>query len=195
MSKKITFLAFFVLFSNVLFAQGFELGLKGGADVQKISGVSFKEEFAYGYHLGAYTEIKLSKTFSIQPELYYSAATMNKGNSLDTILYNIPTNIKKIKFGYMNIPILFNIKLSDKVKLQVGPRYGILSNTNLSVKANAEKALKMGDFSFVSGIQLQYSKIKVYARYQIGLTNINEISNKENWKSQSIHIGIGLKII
>jgi len=193
MSKKITFFAFFVLFSNVLFAQGFELGIKGGADVQKISGVSFKEEFAYGYHLGAYTEIKLSKTFSIQPELYYSAATMNKGNSFDTLYTSIDP--KKIKFGYMNIPILFNIKLSDKVKLQVGPRYGILSNTNLSIKANAEKALKMGDFSFVSGIQLQYSKIKVYARYQIGLTNINEISNKENWKSQSIHIGIGLKII
>jgi hypothetical protein len=193
MSKKITFFAFFVLLSNVLFAQGFELGIKGGADVQKISGVSFKEEFAYGYHLGAYTEIKLSKTFSIQPELYYSAASMNKGNSFDTLYTSIDP--KKIKFGYMNIPILFNIKLSDKVKLQVGPRYGILSNTNLSIKANAEKALKMGDFSFVSGIQLQYSKIKVYARYQIGLTNINEISNKENWKSQSIHIGIGLKII
>ena len=193
MSKKITFFALFVLFSNVLFAQGFELGIKGGADVQKISGVSFKEEFAYGYHLGAYTEIKLSKTFSIQPELYYSAASMNKGNSFDTLYTSIDP--KKIKFGYMNIPILFNIKLSDKVKLQVGPRYGILSNTNLSIKANAEKALKMGDFSFVSGIQLQYSKIKVYARYQIGLTNINEISNKENWKSQSIHIGIGLKII
>jgi hypothetical protein len=181
------------LFSNVLFAQGFELGIKGGADVQKISGVSFKEEFAYGYHLGAYTEIKLSKTFSIQPELYYSAASMNKGNSLDTLYTSIDP--KKIKFGYINIPILLNIKLSDKVKLQVGPRYGILNNTNLSVKANAEKALKMGDFSFVSGIQLQYSKIRVYARYQIGLTNINEISTQEKWKSQSIHIGIGLKII
>jgi len=193
MSKKIIFFAFCVLFSNVLFAQGFELGIKGGADVQKISGVSFKEEFAYGYHLGAYTEIKLSKTFSIQPELYYSAASMNKGNSLDTLYTSIDP--KKIKFGYINIPILFNIKLSDKVKIQAGPRYGILNNTSLSVKANTEKALKSGDFSFVSGIQLQYSKIKVYARYQIGLTNMNEISNKENWKSQSIHIGIGLKII
>jgi hypothetical protein len=118
---------------------------------------------------------------------------MNKATSLDPLYTSVDP--KKIKFGYMNIPILFNIKLSDKVKLQAGPRYGILSNTNLSVKANAEKALKTGDFSFVSGIQLQYSKIRVYARYQIGLTNINEISTQEKWKSQSIHIGIGLKII
>lgn len=193
MRKKNTLFVFLMMISFSVFSQGFELGIKGGADVQQISGVSFKEEFAYGYHLGAYTEIKLSKTFSIQPELYYSAATMSKGNSLDTLYTSIDP--KKIKFGYINIPILFNIKLSDKVKLQAGPRYGILNNTSLSVKANTEKALKSGDFSFVSGIQLQYSKIRVYARYQIGLTNINEISTQEKWKSQSIHIGIGLKII
>ena len=195
MTKKNTFFAFFVLFTNLLFAQKFELGIKGGADVQQISGVSFKKEFAYGYHLGAYSEIKLSKVISIQPELYYSAAIMKKGNSLDTILYDIRANIKQIKFGYINIPILFNFKLSDKVKLQIGPRYGILSNTNLSVKSNAEKALKSGDFSLVSGLQFNFSKIRVYARYQIGLTDMNQISDKENWKSQSIHIGIGLKII
>jgi hypothetical protein len=195
MCKKITFFALLVICSNFVLAQEFELGIKGGVDLQQISGVSFKKEFAYGYHLGAYSEIKLSKVISIQPELYYSAATMKKGNSLDTILYDIRAHIKQIKFGYINIPILFNFKLSDKVKLQIGPRYGILSNTNLSVKSNAEKAFKSGDFALISGIQLKFSKVKVYARYQIGLTNMNEISNKENWKNQSIHIGIGLKII
>jgi hypothetical protein len=193
MCKKITFFALLVICSNFVFAQVFELGIKGGADVQKISGFSFKEKFAYGYHLGAFAEIKLSKTFSIQPEFYYSAATMNKGNSFDTLYTSIDP--KKIKFGYMNIPILINIKLSDKVKLQVGPRYGILSSTNLSMKADAKKAFKSGDFSLVSGLQFNFSKIRVYARYQIGLTNMNQISDKENWKSQSIHIGIGLKII
>jgi hypothetical protein len=193
MCKKITFFALLVICSNFVFAQVFELGIKGGADVQKISGFSFKEKFAYGYHLGAFAEIKLSKTFSIQPEFYYSAATMNKGNSFDTLYTSIDP--KKIKFGYMNIPILINIKLSDKVKLQVGPRYGILSSTNLSLKADAKKAFKSGDFSLVSGLQFNFSKIRVYARYQIGLTNMNQISDKENWKSQSIHIGIGLKII
>jgi hypothetical protein len=193
MCKKITFFALLVICSNFVLAQEFELGIKGGADVQKISGFSFKEKFAYGYHLGAFAEIKLSKTFSIQPEFYYSAATMNKGNSFDTLYTSIDP--KKIKFGYMNIPILINIKLSDKVKLQVGPRYGILSSTNLSMKADAKKAFKSGDFSLVSGLQFNFSKIRVYARYQIGLTNMNQISDKENWKSQSIHIGIGLKII
>ena len=193
MCKKITFFALLVICSNFVFAQVFELGVKGGTDVQKISGFSFKEKFAYGYHLGAFAEIKLSKTFSIQPEFYYSAATMNKGNSFDTLYTSIDP--KKIKFGYLNIPLLINIKLSDKVKLQVGPRYGILSSTNLSIKTDAKKAFKSGDFSLVSGLQFNFSKIRVYARYQIGLTNMNQISDKENWKSQSIHIGIGLKII
>jgi hypothetical protein len=193
MRKKNTIFIFLMMISFSVFSQGFELGIKGGADVQQISGVSFNEEFAYGYHLGAYTEIKLNKTFSVQPELYYSAAVMNKANSFDPVYTSVDP--KKIKFGYINIPLLFNIKLSDKVKLQAGPRYGILNNTNLSVSANTQKALKSGDFSLVSGLQFNFSKIRVYARYQIGLTDMNQISDKENWKSQSIHIGIGLKII
>jgi hypothetical protein len=59
MYKKIMNFILLMVFSNVVFSQGFELGIKGGADVQKISGISFNDEFAYGYHFGAYSEIKL----------------------------------------------------------------------------------------------------------------------------------------
>ena len=175
------------------YAQGFSLGIKGGADVLKISGKSFDQEFAYGYHLGGYVELKLNKTFSLQPELYYSSASMSRGNSLDTIYTNV--DLKKIKLDYINIPLILNIKPSKKFAIQVGPRYGILSNSNLSIKKNAENAFKSGDFSMLAGIQLNFSKIKVYGRYQIGLTDINDATSQEKWKSQTIHIGVGLKII
>jgi hypothetical protein len=174
-------------------AQGFSLGIKGGADLLKISGKNFDQEFAYGYHLGGYVELKLNKTFSLQPELYYSSASLNKANTLDTIFTNV--DLKKIKLDYINIPLILNIKPSKKISIQVGPRFGILSNTNLTVKSNAENAFKSGDFSMLTGIQFNFSKIKVYGRYQIGLTDINDATSQDKWKSQSIHLGIGLKII
>jgi hypothetical protein len=174
-------------------AQGFSLGIKGGADILKVSGKSFDQEFAYGYHLGGFVELKLNKTFSLQPELYYSSASMNKGNSLDTIYTNV--DLKKIKLDYINIPLILNIKPSKKISIQVGPRYGILANSNLSVKKNAENAFKSGDFSMLAGIQFNFSKIRVYGRYQIGLTDINDATSQEKWKSQTIHVGVGLKII
>jgi hypothetical protein len=174
-------------------AQGFSLGIKGGADILKVSGKSFDQEFAYGYHLGGFVELKLNKTYSLQPELYYSSASMNRGNSLDTIYTNV--DLKKIKLDYINIPLILNIKPSKKISIQVGPRYGILANSNLSVKKNAENAFKSGDFSMLAGIQFNFSKIRVYGRYQIGLTDINDATSQEKWKSQTIHVGVGLKII
>ncbi len=192
--KKTILIATLVFFycTNIQ-AQGFSLGIKGGADVLKLSGKSFDDEFAYGYHLGGFAEIKLNKTFGIQPEIYYSSTSMKTSNSLDSIYSNV--DVKNIKLGYINIPILLNFKPSKKICLQVGPRYGILSNSSLSVKQNAENAFKSGDFSLLAGIQLNFSKIRVYGRYQVGLTDINDATSQEKWKSQTIHVGVGLKIL
>jgi opacity protein-like surface antigen len=192
--KKTILIATLVFFycTNIQ-AQGFSLGIKGGADVLKLSGKSFDDEFAYGYHLGGFAEIKLNKTFGIQPEIYYSSTSMKTSSSLDSIYSNV--DVKNIKLGYINIPILLNFKPSKKICFQVGPRYGILSNSSLSVKQNAENAFKSGDFSLLAGIQLNFSKIRVYGRYQIGLTDINDATSQEKWKSQTIHVGVGLKIL
>ena len=42
--------------SSSLMAQ-FHIGFKGGANVTKITGHSFKDKFSYGYHLGGFAEI------------------------------------------------------------------------------------------------------------------------------------------
>lgn len=193
MKKIIVVAAMLFCYSNNIMSQGFTLGVKAGAEILRISGKSFDQEFAYGYHLGGFSEIKLNKTFSIQPELYYSSTSMKTANSLDTIYTNV--DFKNIKLGYINIPVLLNIKPSKKFCIQVGPRYGILSNSSLSVKQNAENAFKSGDFSLLAGIQINLSKIRIYGRYQVGLTDINDATNQEEWKSQTLHIGIGLRIL
>ena len=80
--------------------------------------------------------------------------------------------------------------------LQLGSRYGIIVDNNLSLRNNAESAFKKGDFSVLAGVQFNFSKLKIYGRYQIGLNNINDITGStEQWKSQSIHVGLGLRII
>ena len=47
----------------------------------------------------------------------------------------------------------------------------------------------------VAGLQLNLGTLRVYGRYNIGLTNLNDIDNKEQWKSQQIQVGIGFKIL
>jgi hypothetical protein len=194
MSKKIVLITLFIACSLVGMSQGFHMGVKFGTDIQKINGASFSDKFAFGYHLGGFAELKLSKSITLQPELYYSAVKLDTGSSFSQT-YNSIT-LSKLKFGYLNIPLILSIKTGEKMAVQLGSRYGIIVDNNLSLRNNAESAFKKGDFSVLAGVQFNFSKVKIYGRYQVGLNNLNDITGStEAWKSQSIHIGLGLRII
>ncbi|MEY5033845.1 MAG: hypothetical protein RL447_223, partial [Bacteroidota bacterium] len=75
MRVKNIFLIAFLLITSVASAQ-FDLGIKGGINVNKIDGVSFKDEFKYGYHLGGFAAIGLGKKFGLQPEVLYNQNTL-----------------------------------------------------------------------------------------------------------------------
>jgi hypothetical protein len=192
MKKYLLILSIIYLIHNSAFSQGLHLGLKAGTDLQKISGKAFEDQFNFGYHLGGFVEIKLSENLALQPEFYYSETSLRTGDSLQ-VLYE-SANPSKVKLSYLNIPILLNLKLSEQFNLQIGPKYGILSNKELSIRQNTESAFNAGDLSAVAGLQIKLPKIRIYARYQVGLNNINELPDQEKWKNQVIHAGIGLQI-
>lgn len=60
MKAKLLTLAVAVLLSTAVMAQ-FHIGAKGGANVTKVDGKSFKDEFRYGYHIGGFMEIRAGK--------------------------------------------------------------------------------------------------------------------------------------
>ncbi|MBD0332584.1 MAG: hypothetical protein ICV66_08005, partial [Chitinophagaceae bacterium] len=51
MKTKLFLLIAFASFASSSFAQ-LHIGIKAGANISKIEGQSFKDEFRYGYHLG-----------------------------------------------------------------------------------------------------------------------------------------------
>lgn len=65
MKFKLLFLATALLAVSGLQAQGFHLGVKGGANITKVDGKAMSEEFNYGYHLGGFAEIGLGKKWYI----------------------------------------------------------------------------------------------------------------------------------
>ncbi len=192
LKKSLSLLFSIMIFSSFAFSQGIHVGAKGGADMQKIDGNNFNNKFAFGYHFGGFVQLKLSSAFTLQPELYYSEVNFDTANNFSQTYQSI--DISKIKFGYLNLPILLNINLSKKLALQAGPRFGILSKSNLSVKNQAKDAVKSGDIAMVGGVQVKLSSLYVYGRYQVGLNNINDAISTDKWKSQSLHIGVALKI-
>jgi hypothetical protein len=66
---------------------------------------------------------------------------------------------------------------------------------NKDLLQEVKDAFKSGDFSMVGGLQLKFSSIRLYGRYAIGLSNINDIDNRDSWKNQSIQLGVGFTIL
>ncbi len=192
MRQKVILIAIIVFtFFNVS-AQGFKFGVKGGADVHKLSGASFKDQFSFGYHAGLFADIGLTSKFGIQPELYFSQVNLDTSNQFSTV-YQF-NNVSDVKLSYLNIPVLFNYYANSIVTLQAGPQYGILIDKNKNLLNNGKEAFKSGDFSMLAGLQLKISKIRLYGRYVVGLNNINDIDNREKWKNQTVHVGLGLNL-
>jgi hypothetical protein len=176
------------------FSQGFHLGAKAGANINKIEGQSFTGKFNYGYHAGAFAEIKLGKKFSLQPEVLFNQLNTDTSSKFSQ-LYNINADkISSIKLSYLSIPLLLNYNLSKSFSIQAGPQYGILIDQNSNLLQNGKNAFKQGDFSMLAGVQLKFSSIRIYGRYAIGLSNLNDIDERDKWKSQSIQIGVGLSL-
>ena len=193
MKRKILTLAVILtLGSSALFAQSLHLGIKGGADINKLNGKPFKDQFSFGYHVGGFAQIGLTSRFGIQPEVLFSQVSVDTSSSFSSV-YDF-NNIKKVKLQYLKIPLLLNYKPNNFVALQLGPQYGINLDKNSNLFENGKNAFKTGDFSMVGGLQLEISKIRIYGRYAVGLSNINDIDNREKWKNQSIQVGLGIAL-
>ena len=194
MKTKLLTLAITVLIFSAAHSQSFHVGIKGGANISKLTGKSFSEEFGYGYHLGGFAEIGLSEKFTIQPEVLFNEYQQDTASEFNAV-YNLKSNLSHIKLNYLTIPILLNYNASKLLSLQLGPQFGILMDQNVSVVENGKDAFKNGNFSMLGGVQLKFSGFRVYGRYALGLTNLNDIDEKDKWKSQGFQIGVGLAIL
>ena len=191
MKTKILTLALLLLFTgSSVFSQSFSLGIKGGANLGKISGQSFKDEFTLGYHVGAFASIGLGKKFAIQPEVLFNQINVDTSSKFSQIYaFN---HVDKIQLGYLSIPILVNYKLNKLLTLQAGPQFGVLLDQRKDLLENGQDAFKSGNFSLVGGLQLNILKFRLYGRFVGGQTNIDNVGNKESWKTQAIQLGVGL---
>jgi hypothetical protein len=194
MKTKFLSLASALLISQLMMAQ-FHLGVKAGANISKVDGKSFKQEFKYGYNLGGFAEIALGPKFSFQPEVLFNQYSSTLDSSYKSIYQNvIASDQSKVKLNYLSIPLLLDYKLLGPIHLQAGPQFGVLMNHDKNFLQNGADAFKQGDFSVVAGAQLKLAQLRVTGRYIIGLSNINDIDNQDKWKNQVIQLSLGIAL-
>ena len=192
MKTKLLSLAVALCISQLMMAQ-FHVGVKAGANITKVDGKSFKEEFGYGYNVGGFAQIGLSPKFSFQPEVLFNQYSSTLDSSYKSIYENvIASDQSKVKLNYLTIPLLLDYKFLGPIHLQAGPQFGVLMNKDKNFLQNGEEAFKNGDFSMVAGAELRLAQLRVTGRYLIGLNNINDIDNQDKWKNQVIQLSLGI---
>jgi len=191
MKTKLLSIIALMLISSSLFSQGITFGLKAGANMGKIDGQSFKDEYNLGYHVGAFVTVGAGK-WSLQPEVLFNQVNTDTATDFNQITQL--HDVGQIQLKYLSIPIMLNYNLSNILAIQAGPQFGILIDKSKNLVQNGQDAFKSGDFSLAAGLQLKIAKFRVYGRFVGGLTNLNNLNNSDTWKAQMIQLGVGLAL-
>jgi len=176
----------------------FRFGFKGGLNLNKIQGQSFNNEFSYNYAVGGFVQINFSQKLGIQPEINFVQTSAEQSDDITDIYDDLflGGEQKKAKLDYLKFAGLLNIDIgpSQRVKLQLGPQWGLLLDETVDSLKSPQDVFKKGEFSVLGGIMLQLPLIHIGTRYEIGLTNVNAIDDKDKWKSQAWQFFVGITL-
>lgn len=185
--KNVFFISMFLfgVVKSQVQAQDVQFGFKGGANFATITGdVSDDFSSITAIHFGVMTEIPISETFSFQPELLYSAQGI-KDDEFD----------EKIKLNYLNIPLMGKYYVAEGFSLEAGPQIGFLSSAKSDVdgeEVDIKDSLKSIDFGLNLGLGYKMNNgLNFGARYNIGLSNINDEDGLGSVKNGVLQVSVG----
>ena len=143
-------------------------------------------------------QINITRKLGIQPELNFVQTTAEQSSDI-TVIYDdlfLEGSQKKAKLDYLKLAGLLNIDIgpSQRVKLQVGPQWGMLVSEAVDSLKTPKDIFKNGELSVLGGIMLQLPLIHIGTRYEIGLTDINGIDNQDKWKNQAWQFFVGITL-
>ncbi len=198
MKKILVVFLFFagVVVSTTSLAQvQFSLGIKGGVNFANIN-VSDPQatwDGKTGFHGGAFALFKVT-AFAVQPELIFS----QQGSKVSFNSQDINAN-----FSYLNVPIMAKFYLPLGLNLQLGPQFGFLTTaesdynpvTGSVGNTDLKEYYKNSDVSIGMGIGWDLPmKISIDARYNLGITEIEDNASLSQTKNQVFQISVGYKL-
>ncbi|STC92168.1 porin family protein [Chryseobacterium carnipullorum] len=179
-------------------------GLKGGLNISNATDKSFTYGYGYsnqksriGFNAGAFVNIPISKSFSIQPELLFSQygykteydfRIINTEDGYDPLLVGNKATYTT-NLGYIVIPIMVQYSIIPNLYVEVGPEFGINIIAQEKYTETADSYLQnrtidiskdfLNTFNFGVGAGAGYyftDNIGITGRYIFGLTDTTKKS-------------------
>lgn len=176
---------------------GWHFGVKADVNFSTISGKGMASGYSVGGQAGGYAEYVINKDWSIQPEILFTQNNTKKGSDFMTY-YNTDGNpfaAADIKLAYISVPVLLKYNINKSFSLLAGPQYGmLLVDAESLLRSGDGKAYKKSEISGNLGAQFNVGRVGLYGRYNIGISDINNIDNRYAWRSSHIQLGIAVKV-
>jgi hypothetical protein len=195
--KRIPITVIFIFAAVAAFSQAeVAIGLKAGPNFANVNteataGENYKSRT--GFHGGAFVLFKLTK-IGIQPELIFS----QQGSTVE-----FDNKDYKANFTYLNIPVMLKLYLAAGLNLQLGPQFGFITKATQEIPTSTggvseediKDTLKGSDLSLGMGAgwDLPFG-LTLDARYNLGLSRINDKDQPEEAKNQVFQVSVGYKI-
>ena len=184
-------------------------GAKAGLNIASVTGdIGENSDSRISFHLGAVARYDIDDKLSIQPELLYSSQGAKNEDSYEDLGTSITTNTTW-KVDYILLPVMAKFYVSEGLSLEAGPQIGFLASANadtdVTVRDNAAEVsvsnssstdvkdeLKSIDFAFNLGLGYKLDNgLNFAARYNIGLSDINDSESDAKFKSRVFQLSVG----
>ncbi len=177
-------------------------GPKIGVNLSKLDGESWDGGYKTNLLGGAWLGL-LGSRFGIQIEGLFSQTTYVTGQDFNSIYKQyIQAGKDSLKGGsfrvnYFNIPLLVQVRILNRVWLQLGPQYsGVVSIKDKDEFVRDASALfSKGSVSGVAGLWIDMTRhLNLGARYVQGFSNMSDVSDiSEKWKMRDVQIHLGYR--
>ncbi|MFT5252908.1 MAG: hypothetical protein ACI87N_001931 [Flavobacteriales bacterium] len=157
------------------------IGFKGGVNFSNLYSDSVDDENVLtGFNAGLYAKIPVSKSFAIQPEIYYTT----KGAE-QTYNNGFASGVAKFNINYIEVPVLAVINVTENINIHAGPYAAYMvsgKTTNDSNFSSSQTTLDTNDFErfdagIAGGVGLDFELLSFGVRYNYGLTKVGKKRN------------------
>ncbi|WP_207510719.1 porin family protein [Longitalea luteola] len=194
---KYTLVCAALLLASTADAQRFHFGPKLDASYGALKGNGVQNKYSAGFQVGGFVEINIAKHWAIQPELLYSWSQYKKAGDFMTYYNNYGRSAanEKINLGAVSLPLLVRYNFNKTFSILAGPQYSYMIFEDENLLKNGRDALKKSEISANIGAQVNVGSVGFYARYNKGLSDVNDIDDRYEWKSNHIQVGIAVRIM
>ena len=192
--RMLAALCVFCFAVSSLSAQGFHYGLKADLNMFKLDGEGINPNYTLGGRIGVFATYDVTKKWGIQPELLFSQVGPKRADDFSARYIHDSNDgaNKNIKLSYITLPVLLRYNINKMITINAGPEYSYLFYENDNLLTYNRSAFKRSNLGAAAGATLTFDVLHVYARYVLGLSNINDIDDRYQWKTQQLQVGLGI---